>query len=719
VGSITIAAGGLTVVVAITQLGLTVVPTLSLSVASGRVGVGSGSVSTTPTTNQASWSVVSRSEWLSVSRASGSSGQSLSVTAAANATGVERTGTVVLRAGTAEATFTVSQDEHGDARTSATVWSIPVTATSASVSGVLGSGPDYDYFKVVAPWPGTYTFASSMSGAGDVFGYLFNSSGTQLASNDDGGGNLNFSISYALTAGQTYYVAIRNFSSVTTSWPGYQITATVPVGFAASASGTIPGAGGSVTTTITTNLGEWALQSAPEWVSASPVSGVSGTVLTLSAGQNPLTSARSGSINLRAGSWVLGFGVSQAAGPQTLSLSPASGRLAAAGGSATTTVTTNQASWSVSSRTSWLAVDRTSGASGAVLTVSAAANATGAERSGSVVLRAGSVTATFAVTQDEHGDSIAAATGWSFAASARTASIGGRLGVGADWDYFRVVAPSSGVYSFQSAMSVAGDLYGYLLDASGAQLAYNDDGGGSLNFLLSYSLTAGQTYYVAVRNYSSGTTALPTYTVTVTLPATLSLSMGSGRIGATGGSITVAPATNQASWSVVSTPPWLTAGRASGSSGQSLTLTAGANGTGVELSGMVLLRAGTAEVTLRVSQDEHGDARTSATVWPISASAASSVSGLLGVGSDYDYFKVIAPATGTYTFRSAMSTAGDLFGHLYNSSGTQLTSNDDGGGSLNFLISYALTAGQTYYIAVRNYSSAYPTPVAYTITSSR
>jgi hypothetical protein len=58
----------------------------------------------------------------------------------------------------------------------------------------------------------------------DVYGHLYNSAGTQLASNDDGGGNWDFSIAYALTAGQTYYIAIRNYSSSTTVTPNYTIT---------------------------------------------------------------------------------------------------------------------------------------------------------------------------------------------------------------------------------------------------------------------------------------------------------------------------------------------------------------------------------------------------------------------------------------------------------------------------------------------------------------
>ena len=46
------------------------------------------------------------------------------------------------------------------------------------------------------------------------------------------------------------------------------------------------------------------------------------------------------------------------------------------------------------------------------------------------------------------------------------------------------------------------DTYAYLLDATGKQLTYNDDGGEGSNFLISYTLEAGKTYILRVRWYS-------------------------------------------------------------------------------------------------------------------------------------------------------------------------------------------------------------------------
>ncbi len=52
-------------------------------------------------------------------------------------------------------------------------------------------------------------------------------------------------------------------------------------------------------------------------------------------------------------------------------------------------------------------------------------------------------------------------------------------------------------YEFYSAVT-SGDPQGYLYDANETQLAYNDDGGESWNFKITYTLTGGETYYWGV-----------------------------------------------------------------------------------------------------------------------------------------------------------------------------------------------------------------------------
>ena len=67
------------------------------------------------------------------------------------------------------------------------------------------------------------------------------------------------------------------------------------------------------------------------------------------------------------------------------------------------------------------------------------------------------------------------------------------------------------------------------------------------------------------------------------------------------------------------------------------------------------------------------------------------------------YFRFVPSSSGSYTFYSIGSV--DTYGILYNSSLTQLKSDDDGGGSRQFKVTYTLTAGTTYYFGAKMYSS--------------
>lgn len=71
--------------------------------------------------------------------------------------------------------------------------------------------------------------------------------------------------------------------------------------------------------------------------------------------------------------------------------------------------------------------------------------------------------------------------------------------------YFRFVPTASGSYSI-TASNNSGDNYGHLYNSSKAELAHDDDGAGNNNnFKITWSLNAGQTYYIAARMLSNGT----------------------------------------------------------------------------------------------------------------------------------------------------------------------------------------------------------------------
>ena len=87
---------------------------------------------------------------------------------------------------------------------------VSVGSTVALLTGPL------TYFVFTPEEDGTYIIQSSSSS--DTYGYLYDSSHNELASNDDGGNNNNFKISYDLTAGETYYIGARLFSQSSTQY---------------------------------------------------------------------------------------------------------------------------------------------------------------------------------------------------------------------------------------------------------------------------------------------------------------------------------------------------------------------------------------------------------------------------------------------------------------------------------------------------------------------
>ena len=79
--------------------------------------------------------------------------------------------------------------------------------------------------------------------------------------------------------------------------------------------------------------------------------------------------------------------------------------------------------------------------------------------------------------------------------------------------YYKLVVLESGSYYLFTESSY--DTYGILYDANQTELTYNDDGGTNLNFCINYSLEAGNTYYLAVRQYSRQTMIYDLYLNTI------------------------------------------------------------------------------------------------------------------------------------------------------------------------------------------------------------
>ncbi len=129
-----------------------------------------------------------------------------------------------------------SGDDHGDTRSDATRLSV-----GSSVAGQIETGGDVDYFQVQISESGE--LAVYTTGRLNTEGRLESSSGSSLATNDDGGRGNNFLINHSVGSG-TYYLQVRGHSSSRTG--SYTVHARFGGGGVAGSSQTFSLPGGSL-----------------------------------------------------------------------------------------------------------------------------------------------------------------------------------------------------------------------------------------------------------------------------------------------------------------------------------------------------------------------------------------------------------------------------------------------------------------------------------------
>ncbi len=116
----------------------------------------------------------------------------------------------------------IDTDDHRNIRSGAT----PVTSGTA-VSGTLNVAGDFDYFSIAVTGasPGSsVTLGAETTGSVDTYGVLFDSNGTEIATNDDRGDYSNFEIVHPITENGTYYIRVGGFDHAETG--DYSLTVT-------------------------------------------------------------------------------------------------------------------------------------------------------------------------------------------------------------------------------------------------------------------------------------------------------------------------------------------------------------------------------------------------------------------------------------------------------------------------------------------------------------
>jgi len=416
---------------------------------------------------------------------------------------------------------------------SSTTQSNTLTVNSTN-SAVISTGGQVKYFYFTPSTTGTYVIYST--GSVDTMVYLYNSSGSQLTSNDDGGDDRNFRLSYSLTAGTTYKYGVRYYNSSTTGTISFKFGGVYTLTYNTNGGSSTPSSqscdyGKSVTVTSSTPtrsgytfLG-WSTSSTAttaSYTSGNTISLSSNTTLyavwkkityTLTYNANGGSGAPSSQTG--ATSYTISSTVPTRSGYTFLGWSTSS--------SATTASYTSGNTISLSSNTTLYAVWKkitytlTYNANGGSGAPSSQTGATSYTISSTVPTRSGytflgwSTSSTATTASYTSGSTISLSSNttlyavWKQGSTLTVNSTNSAvISTGGQVKYYYFTPSTTGTYVIYSTGSV--DTYVTLYNSSGSQLTYDDQSGGNGNFRLSYNLTAGNTYKYGVKYYSSSRT---------------------------------------------------------------------------------------------------------------------------------------------------------------------------------------------------------------------
>ncbi len=584
-------------------------------------------------------------------------------------------------------------DQHGDERSAATLVALP-----SETVGRLQSATDVDYFRFVLSETRDVTIATTARDL-DTLGTLEDSEGVELASDDNRGEYLNFSIRRTLSAG-TYYVRVGPKDRgtytllLTADDHGDERSSATPVALPSVTGGRITGQDGLLGSHVDVDYFRFEVATTREVEIRT--TGNLDTAGTLFDGEGVTLG---GSLDWGRHDWNFRIRRTLSAGTYYVSV-----RGDRDDGRGVLGVHTVNEGVSMGPYTLRLAV----------------------------------------VGDDDHGDERSAAT-----RVALPSETGGRIDHNTDVDYFRFEVSEPREVTIETTGDL--DTAGVLEDSAGRALAADADSGSGpvrfwhgTNFRIRRSLSPG-TYYVRVKSYAfrpqdwenradchmfscnrhTIDSELGAYTLRLTEHGDGADDHGDARSSATrvalpsetGGRIEPGADVDYFRFELseprevtIATMGDLdTAGTLEDSDGRELAASDG-GGSGANLSirrslsrGTYYVRIGsndsaTGAYTLRLVEhgdgaDDHGDERSSAT-W---VALPSQTAGRIEPGTDVDYFRFEVSSTREVT----IATSGNLdtVGTLEDGEGSELAWNDDDGGGVNFSIRRTLTAG-TYYVRV-------------------
>ena len=426
--------------------------------------------------------------------------------------------------------------DHGDDQASATPVGIPSTTSGSITVG------DRDYFRIDVTRAGSLTLTTT--GSTDTYGILYDSNGTQVGFNDDGGDRHNFRIVRGSIPVGTYYLMVRGYYRSSTVGD-YTLSLTGSArGGAALPAATAPSvdintiAAGDENTaaqlsaTLTGGTYDGAVEyawsvsggdldddtaAAPTWTRPAVTSNTDHTVSLTITAHGAGTTARNGTsatANASRDAQVLDVPAQlPVATAPTVSID------AIAAGDENTSVQLGatltggrydgavEYAWSVSggdldddtaAAPTWTRPSVTSNTDHTVsLTVTVNGAGATAQNGTSATANAADRTAQVRDTGGDHGNDRASATPVEI-----PSTTSGNITFG-DRDYFRIDVTQAGSLTLTTTGST--DTYGVLYDNNGTQLRANDDSGQDYNFRIAMGSVSVGAYYVMVRGFRGST----------------------------------------------------------------------------------------------------------------------------------------------------------------------------------------------------------------------
>jgi hypothetical protein len=489
------------------------------------------------------WTAGTEDAWLRVSPDSGSGSATLMVTAEANNSAANRTGTVTITSG--ETTLPVTVTQTGGS-----------FSLSASTLSFIDAGESKSLtITTTTSLPWTATSASSWL----------------KVSPESGNGSATLSVSAeannstAERTGKLFIVSGDKSIPVVVTQSGGSLSVS-----ASSLSFVNAGETKSLNLQASNSMLAWSAIINDSWIKVSPESGNGSAMLSVSAEANISTSERTGKLTIVSGDVSIPITIIQAGG--TVSVSPTTLDFMDRGDVKPLNITT-PFTWTATSSESWLKLSSTSGNGNATLSVTAEANNSTANRTGTLTIITGDKTISITASQ-----------------------AGGSLSVSSSVLYF-IDAGETKSLKLTTTTSLS-----WTANVSASWLKISQDSGtGDTTLSITAETNVSTSDRIATVVFASGNKS--SFVDVTQVGGNLYVSPSSTTISEKGGSFPIELTTSTPfAWTATASASWMRISSSSGNGSAKITVNVSANNSPAERNGMITFTSQSKSVAVYVTQ---------------------------------------------------------------------------------------------------------------------